>query len=556
MTAAIYARKSSDDSDRNEEARSTTRQVERATEYARAHGWAIDPAHVFVDENVSGAVPLEARPAGAALLKALHSGSAQFGALVVSELSRIGRDGVRTPYTVQQIEEAGVEIHGYLSGQRISVDDEQGEMQTMLHSLAASYERRRAKQRTHDALLSRARAGHVPNGVCFGYANVPADGHSTRVVVPEEAAVIRRLFAMAADGAGYQRIARTLNDAGAPAPYPRRPGRPRSWSTTTVRDALHRELYRGRIIWNRRRREIRRGKRTFTMRPEGEWITRDAPELQIISDELWQRVRERLSAARTVYFEKRDAKRATLTVNGKTSPYLLTGLLSCAACTGTMFSHRHGHQNRLFFSYMCTNHHVRGRAICKNGLEANMVRTDAAVLEAVERDVLNVAVLETALWKALAAGRAPDDDRDTAALRAELARLDAEVGRLAGAIATGGDLPSLVALLREREQRRGYVRTVLAERDRERASRRDRRQRRDALDVMRAALADWRGMLRANPGSARQALCALLGGRLLFTPQEGESGERFYSFEGPGTVSPIIAGVVAAACPKAGAARR
>jgi DNA invertase Pin-like site-specific DNA recombinase len=34
MIAAIYARKSTDDSDRNEEARSTTRQIERATEYA------------------------------------------------------------------------------------------------------------------------------------------------------------------------------------------------------------------------------------------------------------------------------------------------------------------------------------------------------------------------------------------------------------------------------------------------------------------------------------------------------------------------------------------
>ena len=55
MIAAIYARKSSDDSDRNEEARSTTRQVERATEYALAKGWTVDPRHVYVDDAVSGA---------------------------------------------------------------------------------------------------------------------------------------------------------------------------------------------------------------------------------------------------------------------------------------------------------------------------------------------------------------------------------------------------------------------------------------------------------------------------------------------------------------------
>jgi hypothetical protein len=55
LRAAIYARKSQDDSDRNEEARSTTRQVERATAYAVAHGWTVDPRYIFTDDAVSGA---------------------------------------------------------------------------------------------------------------------------------------------------------------------------------------------------------------------------------------------------------------------------------------------------------------------------------------------------------------------------------------------------------------------------------------------------------------------------------------------------------------------
>lgn len=63
-----------------------------------------------------------------------------------------------------------------------------------------------------------------------------------------------------------------------------------------------------------------------------------------------------------------------------------------------------------------------------------------------------------------------------------------------------------------------------------------------ALDVMREALADWSGMLRQETGSARQALTSLLAGRLIFTPR-GRAGARFYEFEGPGTVSKIIAGL-------------
>ena len=55
MIAAIYARKSTDDSDRSAEARSTARQIESGTAYAMAKGWTVDQRHVFVDENTSGA---------------------------------------------------------------------------------------------------------------------------------------------------------------------------------------------------------------------------------------------------------------------------------------------------------------------------------------------------------------------------------------------------------------------------------------------------------------------------------------------------------------------
>ena len=42
MIAAIYARKSTDDSDRDAEARSCERQIEHARQYAAAQGWTVD----------------------------------------------------------------------------------------------------------------------------------------------------------------------------------------------------------------------------------------------------------------------------------------------------------------------------------------------------------------------------------------------------------------------------------------------------------------------------------------------------------------------------------
>ena len=58
-------------------------------------------------------------------------------------------------------------------------------------------------------------------------------------------------------------------------------------------------------------------------------------------------------------------------------------------------------------------------------------------------------------------------------------------------------------------------------------------------------LAGWRGLLGRQVGEARQTLCHLLVGRLTFTPRE-DGGGRFYAFEGRGSVSALLSGIVTA----------
>jgi DNA invertase Pin-like site-specific DNA recombinase len=243
MIAAIYARKSTDDSDRNEDARSTSRQVERAREFAARKGWAVDEHYIFADEAVSGA-EWQHRHGFNGLIAVLDP-HPPFQVLIVSELSRIGRDTVRTPYFVQQIEEAGVAVWGYLSDQRISLADESSEIHTIFNSLAASFERRRASQRTRDALKRRAEQGYVTGGKCYGYLNVRDGAFVKRVIDPDEAAVIRRIFEMYASGAGMVTIAHRLNDEGV------RPPRSRGWAPSGIREMLYRGAYRGEVTWGK-----------------------------------------------------------------------------------------------------------------------------------------------------------------------------------------------------------------------------------------------------------------------------------------------------------------
>lgn len=163
MIAGCYARKSNED-DRNEEAKSTQRQVDRAREFARSKGWTFSEQHVWIDDGISGA-EWKDRHAFNAMLIALDTTPPPINVLIVSELSRIGRDTVRTPGAVLQIEESGVAIWAYLTGQQISLADETSEISTIFNSLAASFERRKASQRVTDALRRRrARPGRRRQG--------------------------------------------------------------------------------------------------------------------------------------------------------------------------------------------------------------------------------------------------------------------------------------------------------------------------------------------------------------------------------------------------------
>jgi len=53
MTAAIDARKSTDQSGISDEQRSVARQVEHARAYAHGNGWRVLDDHVYVDDGIA-----------------------------------------------------------------------------------------------------------------------------------------------------------------------------------------------------------------------------------------------------------------------------------------------------------------------------------------------------------------------------------------------------------------------------------------------------------------------------------------------------------------------
>ena len=55
MIAAIYARKSNDQTERSKEDTSCARQIENAKAFALEKGWTVDDRFIFQDDGIGGA---------------------------------------------------------------------------------------------------------------------------------------------------------------------------------------------------------------------------------------------------------------------------------------------------------------------------------------------------------------------------------------------------------------------------------------------------------------------------------------------------------------------
>lgn len=160
-----------------------------------------------------------------------------------------------------------------------------------------------------------------------------------------------------------------------------------------------------------------------------EWQSIDAPHLRIVAEDVWTAVHARLGEARAAYRRGTGGCLHGRPARGVESKYLLPGLARCAECGGSLYvkSRSHGRQRAYF--YGCTSFHLRGRTVCSNSVELPMGRSDEAVLEAIERDVLRPDVIAEALRKAKARLLALSSTSEATADRARLSKRLAVVDR-------------------------------------------------------------------------------------------------------------------------------
>ncbi len=543
LRCAIYARKSNED-DASEELRSVTRQVERCREYAARKGWMVVDALVFADDGISGA-EFKRRPGLTALLTAAESKA--FDVLVMSEPSRLGREQAETAYVLKRIADGGATVWYYLEDRRAELDSAVGKFIEAVHGFGSELERERTRQRTLDGLRKRAEAGYSTGGLAFGYRPAPcyASGrqdaygrpipdHVDRRIDPDEAKVVVGIFLMFLAGYGLTAIAKTLNGdsrrmkesaeffGGVCPPAPRKGTG--SWAGSAVREILRLPLYAGKVVWGVTRRNGRPHGRLKKVAPH---VAVDRPDLRIVDQATWDAVQVRLKARGDAYLRQAGGKLFGRPELSREHHYLWSGFLECGQCGGRMFVGKKTYRPKVQSWYGCSYHVQRGDAVCGNGTYAPVDALDAALLDGVEKAVLDPVALRYVLDRAAADIRRTltEDPRKIQTLQKRRAEVQRKISRLVDAVADGkaprAVLDQIQALEGELDRLDGAIAAVEA------------RGGLGSLDVARAvrdlepALVAWKDILRGNPVRARQVLKKIVAGPIRMEPLPAGQGYRW-----------------------------
>jgi site-specific DNA recombinase len=542
MIAAIYGRKSTDQSDTAEDAKSITRQGEGGRAFAAARGWAVDERYVILDDDISGA-EFTKRPGYMRLLNALKS-KPPFDVLIVMSTDRLGREQFEMGYGLKQLAQAGVKVYSYLDGREIKMESAIDKFMLSAMNFAAEIEREKAAQRVSDALLRKARNGYVCGGRCFGYINVVVNGpdgrrsHVDREIHREQALIVVRIFVMCANGMGVKAIAKALNAERVPSPEPQR-GRPSAWAPSSVRAVLYRDAYRGIYVYNATKQSDAWGQQTCQDRPETEVIRTPVPHWRIVSDDIWNAAHRRLDAAGAIYLRNTNGQVWGRPPSELASKYLLSGKLRCACCGASMTVRSGASGKKRFYYYVCASYDTRGRSICSNSLLLPLPGADEEIIGKMT-SLLDADVVQGAIDDAVELLRADQvgDGARREGLRREIEVNTAEQARFVEAIAAGGDIAALTAALKAREHRRMILQHELDAVDAQQLSDFDSSA---SARELRRRVDEWRGLVQRNTPIARQVLDRLLADRIAWTPRRDEG---IYEYSGRLQLDRLLSGIV------------
>ncbi len=280
--------------------------------------------------------------------------------VIVKDLSRFGRNYVETGMYVREFTDNDIRFiaadDNYDS--LVNGDDLLFPIKNVVNEMYA----RDVSKKTKAAKKAKARDGQfISSKAPFGYKIDPDDRH--HLIVDEPAAqVVKRIFRLAAEGVGYNKMAKMFRAEKVLTPiayfnlnnpdyfktdYWRKEF---DWHVTSIRAILDNEVYLGQLVYGKRRNKSIKSKEKVRT-PKEEWIIAENCHEPIISQELWDTVHRILSS------KHRPAK------NGEVQ--MFAGLLYCADCGHCLtYSQKQRKDGTYHGAYSCWMYKTHGKEYC------------------------------------------------------------------------------------------------------------------------------------------------------------------------------------------------
>jgi len=445
IKCAIYARYSSN----NQREASIEDQIRKCREAAKSKGWIILEDHIYYDKAQSG-TQIDSRKSFKKMLSVAMSENCPFQKIIVDDTSRIARNTKEALNIFLLLNFYG--IHIYYVAQRIDTAEETAEEMITINGLIDSIYIRNLAKETHRGIEGQVLKGFSSGGKRYGYYSAPV--HNGRVDIygnpiaegyvlkinPEEAETVKRIFKLfGEEGYSARRIANLLNkelkETGKP-----RPPRGDYWRVSTIigskkdfRGILNNEIYIGKYTWNKTSSRINpeNGKKKRILKETDKWISILKPELKIISDELWQKVKQRQRYLKKITNGKYTKAKKIYARN------LFSGLMSCGICQGNIVIVSGGK----YAKYGCSNYWNKGFSVCENTAKIDKNRIELEILQALKLDFRNDKFINYLFKKVNAIIRAKFKENKNVlmyrALKDELKKINREIDNFINAIKAG-----------------------------------------------------------------------------------------------------------------------
>ena len=349
--AGLYLRLSQED-ERQGESVSIDNQRMILRKYAEEHGFEIYGE--YIDDDVSGTT--FQRPEVQRLLDDAKTGV--INTIIVKDLSRFGRNYIEVGQYIDYVFPTfGIRFIAIQDNVDTANRDNSAMDMMPIMNVFNEFHAANTSKKIRAVWKAKAKEG-VFHGKKASYGYIKGtDKKGTLMIDEETAPIVRRIFEKYASGISPRRISEILNEENVPCPgqyafeklgHKGKPGDRRLWGQITIAQMLKNMIYIGHMPQLMSTSVSYKNHRRYK-KDQSEWVVVYNTHPPIISQKLWDKVRER----------ENSVAQGRKTKTGYTHP--LSGFLYCADCGCKMKLNSTGH-NR--YAFNCGDHMRFGKTIC------------------------------------------------------------------------------------------------------------------------------------------------------------------------------------------------